>query len=137
MTMFSLFDSSCLRSYCLLAHQGGLELHCFCSRIAAALGRIRRRKSPILICLDTAPQPHMIDSQFGLRNLRVIRSDSPIASYLAWSKFGSAGCPAGALRRVGGNVQTPKGWSLVSLGFALISDFASRTNPTLRASSMT
>src|SRR5271166_5552988 len=30
------------------------------------------------------------------------------------SKFGSAGCPAGALRRVGGNVQTPKGWSLVS-----------------------
>src|SRR5271166_235110 len=83
------------------------------------------------------PQPHMIDSQFGLRNLRVIRSDSPIASYFAWSKFGSSGCPAGALRRVGGNVQTPKGWSLVSFGFALISDFASRTNPTLRASSMT
>ena len=39
-----------------------------------------------------------------------------------------------ALRRVGGNVQTPKGWSLVSFGLALISDFASRTNPALRAS---
>ena len=38
----------------LLAHQGGLELHCFCSRIIAALGRFRRRKSPILICLDCA-----------------------------------------------------------------------------------
>src|SRR5271166_1923834 len=45
------------------------------------------------------PQPHMIDSQFGLRNLRVIRSDSPTASYFAWSKFGSSGCPAGALVR--------------------------------------
>jgi len=31
-----------------------LELHCFCSRIAAALGRIPHRKSPILICLDSA-----------------------------------------------------------------------------------
>src|SRR5208283_4430177 len=40
--------------YCLLAHQGGLELHCFCSRINNALRRIRRRKSPILICLDSA-----------------------------------------------------------------------------------
>src|SRR5208283_3223954 len=37
------------------APQGGLELHCFCSRIAAALGRIPRRKSPMLICLDSAP----------------------------------------------------------------------------------
>src|SRR5271166_7186216 len=64
--------------------------------------------------IQQVPEPHMIDSQFGLRNLRVIRSDSPIASYFAWSKFGSAGCPAGALRRVGGNVQTPKGWSLVN-----------------------
>src|SRR5208337_460794 len=40
--------------YCLLAHQGGLELHCFCSRINNALRPIRRRKSPILICLDNA-----------------------------------------------------------------------------------
>jgi hypothetical protein len=32
----------------------GLELHCFCSQIIAAPGRIRRRKSPILICLDRA-----------------------------------------------------------------------------------
>ena len=40
--------------YCLLTHQGGLELHCFCSRIAAPLGRIQRRKSTILICLDNA-----------------------------------------------------------------------------------
>ena len=31
------------------------KLHCFCSRIADALGRIRRRKWPILICLDSAP----------------------------------------------------------------------------------
>ena len=82
-------------------------------------------------------RPHMGESQSGFLNLKVIRSDSPIASYFAWSKFGSAGCPAGALRRVGGNVQTPKGWSLVSFGLALISDFASRTNPALRASSMT
>jgi hypothetical protein len=40
--------------YCLLTHRGGLELHCFCSRIAAALGRIRCRKWPMLICLDSA-----------------------------------------------------------------------------------
>ncbi len=45
----------------------------------------------------------------GLRNLSVIRSDSPIASYLAWSKLGSGGWPCGALRRVGGKVQTPNG----------------------------
>src|SRR5208337_495328 len=31
-----------------------MELHCFCSRITNALCRIRRRKSPILICLDRA-----------------------------------------------------------------------------------
>jgi hypothetical protein len=29
-----------------------LELRCFCSRMTDALGRIRRRKSPILICFD-------------------------------------------------------------------------------------
>src|SRR5271166_1965907 len=40
------------------------------------------------------PQPHMIDSHFGLRNLRVIRSDSPTASYFAWSKFGSVWLPS-------------------------------------------
>src|SRR5271166_6029026 len=43
--------------YCLLAHRGGLELHCFCSRITDALDRIRRRKWPILICLDSALAP--------------------------------------------------------------------------------
>jgi hypothetical protein len=54
-------------------------------------------------------------------NLRVMRSLSPMASYLAWSKPGSAGSPRGDDRRVGGKVQTPNGWSLVSLGLALIS----------------
>jgi hypothetical protein len=34
---------------------GGREFHCFRSRITNALGGIRRRKSPILICLDSAP----------------------------------------------------------------------------------
>src|SRR4029077_9838936 len=103
-----------------------------------------RRRDALLVQMGTnAPsgpgirRPHRGESQSGFLNLKVIRSDSPIASYFVWSKFGSAGCPAGALRRVGGNVQTPKGWSLVSFGLALISDFASRTNPALRASSMT
>jgi hypothetical protein len=33
--------------------------------------------------------------------------ESDRMTFIAWSKFGSAGCPAGALRRVRGNVQTP------------------------------
>ncbi|AAK24227.1 hypothetical protein CC_2256 [Caulobacter vibrioides CB15] len=62
------------------------------------------------------------ESQAGLRKRRVIRSLSPIASYLLRSKLGSAGWPPGAVRFTGGRVQTPNGWSLVSFGLALISD---------------
>ena len=32
-----------------------VALHCYCPRIDDALGRIRRRKLPIVICLDSAP----------------------------------------------------------------------------------
>ena len=45
----------------------------------------------------------------GFRNLSVMRSDSPMASYRVWSKMGLGGWPEGALRRVGGKVQTPNG----------------------------
>ena len=69
-----------------------------------------------------APHPARMADQAGLRKRKVMRSLSPMASYLAWSKLGLSGWPSGALRRVGGRVQTPKGWSLVSLGLALISE---------------
>jgi hypothetical protein len=38
--------------YCDLALRASVGSHCFCSRIVNALGEIRRRKWPILICLD-------------------------------------------------------------------------------------
>jgi hypothetical protein len=43
------------------------------------------------------------------KNRSVIRSLSPMALYLAVSNFGLGGWPGGAVRRVGGRVQTPKG----------------------------
>ena len=51
----------------------------------------------------------VLPRQSGFWNFSVIRSLSPIASYLAWSKAGLAGWPGAALRRVGGRVQTPNG----------------------------
>src|SRR5579871_4075505 len=67
----------------------------------------------------------------GLTKRNVMRSLSPMASYLAWSKAGLGGWPAGALRRVGGSVQTPNGWSLVSFGLALISEAFWKVKPAL------
>src|SRR6188768_550900 len=58
---------------------------------------------------------------FGFSKRRVMRSDSPMASYLARSNEGSTGLSPSDDCRVGGNVHTPKGWSLVSFGLALIS----------------
>src|SRR5678816_2597272 len=62
-------------------------------------------------------------------NLRVMRSLSPIAAYLSRS--------LSPRRYVGGNVHTPSGWSLVSFGLALISDFAESLNPAASTRSMT
>ena len=45
--------------------------------------------------------------------------------------------PSGALCRSGGRVQTPKGWSLVSFGLALISLAPSNTKPAFFAAAMT
>ena len=45
----------------------------------------------------------------GLRKRSVMRSLSPMASYLAWSNAGLGVWPLGALCRVGGSVHTPKG----------------------------
>src|SRR5690349_19116585 len=53
--------------------------------------------------------PRGVASQRGFSKRGVIRSLSPIASYFAWSKFGSAGLPLGADSRVGGSVHTPNG----------------------------
>jgi hypothetical protein len=47
----SRFYSACSRT------QGRLELRCFSSRIASELSRIRRRKSPIHVWLDSAGLP--------------------------------------------------------------------------------
>jgi len=48
---------------------GQQELRCFCSRITVTLGRIQRRKSTILICLDNAaeilPRPQPIEQVFA------------------------------------------------------------------------
>lgn len=45
----------------------------------------------------------------GLRKTNVIRSLSPIASYIRWSNAGLFGCPCGEVRLTGGKVQTPNG----------------------------
>ena len=47
-------------------------LHCFCSRITNALGRIRRRKWPILICLDSAAGWHLSDRLIVPPNITLI-----------------------------------------------------------------
>src|SRR4029077_17271496 len=47
--------------YCLLAHPGGLELHCFCSRITSWPGQIRRRESTRLICLASGVPTGQLD----------------------------------------------------------------------------
>ena len=77
----------------------------------------------------------MGDSQSGFLNLKSFGRIRRSHRILRGQCSGQQAAQLAALRRVGGNVQTPKGWSLVSFGLALISDFASRTNPALRASS--
>src|SRR5690606_3620155 len=65
----------------------------------------------------------------GFLNFSVMRSLSPIASYLLRSNSGLAGSPMGAVRRRGGRVSTPNGWFLVSAGLALISEASTKTKP--------
>src|SRR5690606_23140729 len=65
----------------------------------------------------------------GLTKRSVMRSLSPLAMYLSrsWSPR----------RRLGGRVQTPWEWSLVSRGLALISLRSSSTNPASVARAIT
>ena len=86
-----------------------------------------RHRETLIVQMETnaLSGPDSTPASDGRVSIRFSKPEShsvrfPIASYFAWSKFGSAGCPAGALRRVGGNVKRRKGWSLVSFGLALI-----------------
>src|SRR4029077_9182478 len=61
----------------------GQELHCFCSRITNALGRIRRRKSPILICLDSARKTiEGVSNMTTIQSMRVIDVRFPTSQRL-------------------------------------------------------
>src|SRR6185369_4913600 len=66
----------------------------------------------------------------GLRNLSVMRSDSPMSRYFCGSS------PAGT-ERSGGNVQTPFLWSCVSFGLRFTSELPTYSKPAALASAIT